>query len=84
MIKFNRRKAAGIVATASMVAFAITAYGTQATGHGSGAKDPTSVVSFDRAGVGGRKGCEVQAWPYIAPECIAASDSQTRPIRRLL
>ncbi len=82
MISFGRQSVAGVMATAVIVAVAITAYGTQATGHGSGAKDPTAAISYDRAGVGGRKGCEVQSWPYIAPECLAASET-TKVVRRL-
>ena len=75
MMIFGRQSVAGALATAAIVAVAITAYGTQATGHGNGIKDPTAAISYDHAGVGGRKGCEVQSWPYIAPECLAASDA---------
>jgi len=87
MISINRRSVAGVLATATLVAVAVTAYGTQATGHGRGVNDPTSVISYERTGVGGRKGCEVQSWPYIAPECLAASDGeaeQVKAVRRLL
>lgn len=85
MSGINRLKATGILMAASTVAFAIAAYGAQATGQGSGAKDPTAMISFDRAGVGGREGCEIQSWPDIAPECIAASgDAPAKVIRRLL
>ncbi len=84
MIGFGKQSLAGILATAAIVAVAITAYGTQATGHGSGAKDPTAVISYDKAGVGGRKGCDVQSWPYIAPECLVESDAAPKPVRRLL
>ncbi|SHF08081.1 hypothetical protein SAMN02745157_1591 [Kaistia soli DSM 19436] len=87
MMSINRRSLAGVLATATLVAVAVTAYGTQATGHGRGVSDPMSAVSYDRAGVGGRKGCEVQSWPYIAPECLAASDNgadHAKVIRRLL
>lgn len=83
----NRRSLTGMLATATLVAVAVTAYGTQATGHSRGVSDPTSAISYERAGVGGRKGCEVQSWPYIAPECLAASDSgttQPKVVRRLL
>lgn len=84
MISIDRRRVIGILATATLVASAATAFGTQATGHGNGTADPTSAVSFERAGVGGRKGCEVQSWPYIAPECLSASEGESRTIRRLL
>ncbi len=82
MMNFGRQSVAGVMATAAIVAVAITAYGSQATGHGNGAKDPTAVVGYESAGVGGRKGCEVQSWPYIAPECLAAADT-TKVVRHL-
>lgn len=84
MVSIDRRRMVGILATAALVATVVTAWGTQATGHGNGSNDPTAAVSFERAGVGGRKGCEVQSWPYIAPECLSASGSEGRTIRRLL
>lgn len=84
MAMFNLKTMASVVGTAAIVAFGITAWGTAAVGHGNGAKDPTAVVSFDNATVGGRKGCEIQSWPYIAPECLSASNGETtKAVRRL-
>jgi hypothetical protein len=83
MAIFNLRTKAGVVATAALVAFGVTAYGTQAVGHGNGAKDPTAVISFDKAAVGGRSGCEIQSWPYIAPDCLLPSKGEARASRRV-
>jgi hypothetical protein len=73
MAIFNLKTKASVIATAALVAFAVTAYGNQAVSSGNGAPDPTAVGTFEKASVGGRHGCEVQSWPYIAPECLQPS-----------
>ncbi|BCP51675.1 hypothetical protein K32_02920 [Kaistia sp. 32K] len=77
---------ASVIGSAALVAFAVTAYSGQAVSRTSGAKDPTARTLFDKVSVGGRVGCEVQSWPYIAPECLQSSNSKlslARPVRRL-
>ncbi|MCX5497815.1 hypothetical protein OSH11_24160 [Kaistia dalseonensis] len=78
MAKFNIKTAASVIGTAALVAFGVTAYGTAAIGGGNGTKDPTAVISFDKATVGGRTGCEIQSWPYIAPECLTPSSGTAK------
>ncbi len=81
MAFFVKRSVIGAVATAGLVALAVTAYGNTASGKTSGANDPTSPSLFEKAAVGGRTGCEVQSWPYIAPSCLIGSDA--KPARRV-
>lgn len=70
MAMLTLKTKASVIATAAIVAFGITAYGSQADGHGNGAPDPTAIGTFAKAAVGGRSGCDIQNWPYIAPECL--------------
>ena len=86
MAAFSIRTMTSVIGSAALVAFAVTAYSGQAVSRTSGAKDPTALSLFDKASVGGRKGCEIQSWPYIAPECLQAANSQegqSSPVRRL-
>ncbi|MBN9026829.1 MULTISPECIES: hypothetical protein [Kaistia] len=85
MAKLYTRTTISLVATAAIVAFGVTAYGGQAMSRTSGASDPTALTLFDKAAVGGRKGCEVQSWPDIAPECLQPSDGQAlaKPARKV-
>lgn len=83
MAIFNFKTKASVIATAAIVAFAVTAYGNQAVSRGNGAPDPTAIGTFEKASVGGRTGCEVQSWPYIAPECLQASGEAAKPARRI-
>lgn len=84
MANFQIGTKASIAMTAALVAFGVTVYGTQAVSQGNGANDPTAVASFDKASVGGRSGCEVQSWPYIAPECLTPSSGESvKPARRI-
>lgn len=86
MTAFSFRTMASVIGSAAIVAFAVSAYSGQAVSRTSGAKDPTARTLFDKVSVGGRKGCEVQSWPYIASECLAASDGErslAKPARRI-
>jgi hypothetical protein len=76
MAAFSIRTMASVIGSAAVVAFAITAYSAPATGRTSGATDPTALSLFAKASVGGRAGCEVQSWPYVAPECLASADGR--------
>jgi hypothetical protein len=73
MAIFNLKTKASVIVTAAIVAFGVTAYGNQAVSHGNGTSDPTAIGTFEKATVGGRSGCDVQSWPYIAPECLEPS-----------
>lgn len=83
MAIFNLKTKASVIATAAIVAFGVTAYGNQAVSHGNGASDPTALGTFEKAAVGGRSGCEVQSWPYIAPECLQRSGEVAKSARRI-
>jgi len=85
MANLKTRNVISVVATAALVTFGVMVYGGQAMSRTSGAKDPTALTLFDKASVGGRKGCEIQSWPYIAPECLQPSDGKTvaKPARKV-
>jgi len=86
MAAITTRTTISLITTAALVAFGVTVYGGQAISRTSGAKDPTSLTLFDKASVGGRKGCEIQSWPYIAPECLQPSDGKqtiAKPARKV-
>lgn len=76
MAAFNMRTMVSVVGTAAIVAFAITAHSGPAASRTSGATDPTALSLFQKASVGGRVGCEVQSWPYVAPACLISSDGR--------
>jgi hypothetical protein len=85
MAAFSMRTIVSVVGTAAVLAFAITANSGPAAGRTSGAADPTALSLFQKASVGGRIGCDVQSWPYIAPECLASADglASARVARRI-
>lgn len=86
MTDFNMRTSISLVATAALVAFGVTLFGGQAVSRTSGAKDPTAPSLFDKVSVGGRAGCEIQSWPYIARECLLSTDGAEvapKPVRRI-
>lgn len=86
MTEFNMRTSISLVATAALVAFGVTLFGGQAVSRTSGAKDPTAPSLFDKVSVGGRAGCEIQSWPYVAQECLTSADGREvvlKPVRRL-
>ncbi|WEK51775.1 MAG: hypothetical protein P0Y66_07305 [Candidatus Kaistia colombiensis] len=86
MANLTMRTSISLVATAALVAFGVTLFGGQAVSRTSGAKDPTAPSLFDKVSVGGRAGCEIQSWPYIAPECLLPSDggeAAHKPVRRI-
>ena len=74
---------AGVLAAAAILAFCVTTFGTAAESHGTGAADPTALGTFEKATVGGRKGCDIQSWPYIAPECLQPAGNTVRATRRV-
>ncbi len=76
MAAFSMRTMISVVGSAAVLAFAITAHSNPAMSRTSGAMDPTALSLFAKASVGGRVGCEVQSWPYIAPACLVASDGR--------
>lgn len=77
------RSMMGALATAALVAVAVTAYGNQANSHASSLGKPATPGLFEQASVGGRKGCEIQSWPYIAPECLVGGHADAKPARRI-
>jgi hypothetical protein len=82
MALLKNRSMAGALGTAALVAFAVTAYVNQASSHTSETAKPAQTL-FEQAAVGGRTGCEVQSWPYIAPECLIGEHAKAKPARRI-
>lgn len=76
MATFSIRTMASVIGSAAVVAFAVTAYSAPASSRTSGAEDPTALSLFAKASVGGRVGCEVQSWPYVAPQCLVSADGR--------
>lgn len=84
--KIAFRTKAELLGFAALIAIGITAWTNSATGRTVLPEETTGEAAprGDKLPVGGRAGCEMHNWPYIAPDCLILEDEAGKRATRTI
>ncbi|MBB5753367.1 hypothetical protein [Prosthecomicrobium pneumaticum] len=78
------RTRAGLAGAAAFVALGLTLWAGSATGGTAEAGSTAAAPRGDRLASAVRTSCEMQSWPYIAPDCLVLDGGAPRRVSRTI